>query len=568
MAPLEWTQRRRMVFRRDTLRANVSTGGEPSTLSKTTPPQMVFYHQASRCEWHQQRGGPTRPSLYDPSAQGPNAMAFMTPTPVCRPPLAHPNVSASEQSLSQGTFHSTEISEVEVQTRADRNRSLEDTFDDSGFSVSDSLEYVSPNREVVVSDSEEDESGDMICDDLNTQSNSVSGFDSEKMHDLHLKFTIFSQQGVNPARGPTALKTRGKPKYYTHVFKGKQFPINVANYDFAILKARLFELSNLMGEKAAGNSFIFEAANSTKSVDLVGYINTHHVYNKAAEKLIRTNDDVKNFFQAVLSNPKKISGIDVSMQDPSKKDKQVELDISIGQHKLQARNLSSNVTTNESDLAHSTPEDPVDKAMAALMLKYSTAQNNTSEGWRVYKQDDLTKVMQLNFQQMDVWAKHMVSNPNAVTVDIPPNVDGFQWVDLKNPLSMQTPTEVTKRNTYDTFPKHAIGGIAEAQGYDIEVDPYDLDRIRTHATMLDYMAFASVREEKRKEVCQILMEHDIEYFDAFLYPEETDLKAIMQMGIKRGTAMRLMNCARRFFQHLINEEKGNSPGLLDSSMVI
>ncbi|KAH9811448.1 hypothetical protein DFH28DRAFT_867141, partial [Melampsora americana] len=31
------------------------------TLSKTTPPQMVFYHQASRCEWHQQRGGPTGP---------------------------------------------------------------------------------------------------------------------------------------------------------------------------------------------------------------------------------------------------------------------------------------------------------------------------------------------------------------------------------------------------------------------------------------------------------------------------------------------------------------------------
>ncbi|KAH9822238.1 hypothetical protein DFH28DRAFT_948079 [Melampsora americana] len=36
----------------------------PSSLSKTTPPQMVFYHQASRCKWHQQRGGLTGPSLY------------------------------------------------------------------------------------------------------------------------------------------------------------------------------------------------------------------------------------------------------------------------------------------------------------------------------------------------------------------------------------------------------------------------------------------------------------------------------------------------------------------------
>ncbi|KAH9814394.1 hypothetical protein DFH28DRAFT_826624, partial [Melampsora americana] len=54
------------------------------TLLKTTPPQMVFYHQASRCEWHQQRGGPTGPSLYNPSAQVGHNMAFMTPSPGSR----------------------------------------------------------------------------------------------------------------------------------------------------------------------------------------------------------------------------------------------------------------------------------------------------------------------------------------------------------------------------------------------------------------------------------------------------------------------------------------------------
>ncbi|KAH9812140.1 hypothetical protein DFH28DRAFT_846045, partial [Melampsora americana] len=50
----------------------------------TTPPQMVFYHQASRCEWHQQRGGPIGPSLYNPSAHGANPVAFMTPSPGSR----------------------------------------------------------------------------------------------------------------------------------------------------------------------------------------------------------------------------------------------------------------------------------------------------------------------------------------------------------------------------------------------------------------------------------------------------------------------------------------------------
>ncbi|KAH9807053.1 hypothetical protein DFH28DRAFT_144684 [Melampsora americana] len=542
----------------------------PSTLSKTTPPQMVFYHQASRCEWHQQRGGPTGPSLYNPSAQGANSMAFMTPSPSSRPTIPNPNRSASNHSLSQPTFNSSQHSENVDQNGNDLNQMLETTYDERSISASDSLDYVSPLRdnEQEVSVSEDEDSGNMICDEHHTQSNSDSGFDSEKYQDLHLKFTIHSQQGINPARGPTSLKARGKPKYFTHIFKGKKFPINIANYDFQILKARLFELSNKMGEKAEGNSFIFQAADATNSVEFFGYINTHHVYNKAAEQMIRTSEDLKAFFLAVQSNPKKISGIDVAMQDPSKKEKQVELDISIGQHKLQARNLSSNVPTNESDLAHSTPEDPVDKAMAALMLKYSTANNNTSEGWRVYKQDDVTKVMQLNFQQMDVWAKKMVTNPDCVTVDIPPNMAGFQWVDLKNPLILQTPTSNTPRATYDARSKLQIGGIAEAQGYDIELDPYDVERVRTHATMEEYMAFALVRMENRDEACRRLLEHDIEHFDVFLYPEVTGLNAIMDMGIKRGTALRLINCARRFFLHLINEEKEDSLSHHHSRMVI
>ncbi|KAH9809112.1 hypothetical protein DFH28DRAFT_1190277 [Melampsora americana] len=540
----------------------------PSTLSKSTPPQMVFYHQASRCEWLQHRGGPTGPSLYNPSAHGANPVAFMTPSPGSRPTFPNQTSSAIDRSVSRSTINSSGHSEVGVQNGADQNRMMEPSNDDSGVSGSESLEYIASNRDEVVSDSEADDSEQMICDEPQSQSISDSGIDSEIMHDLHLKFTIHSQQGVNPARGPTAFKSRGKAKYFTHVFKGKKFPINVANRSFLLLKARLFELSNKMGEKAEGNSFIFQAADSTDSVDFIGYINTHHVYNKGAEKLIRTDEDMKNFFEAVISNPKKISGMDISMHDPSKKDKQVELDISIGQHKLQARNLSSNVPTNESDLAHSTPEDPVDKAMAALMLKYSTAKNNTSEGWRVYKHDDLTKVMQVNFQQMDVWAKQMVSHPESVTVDIPPNIEGFQWVDLKNPLTMQTPPSISKRSPYDSIGNFHIGGIAEAQGFDIELDPYDVDRVRTLATMDEYMAFASVRGERREETRRILLQHDIEFFDAFLYPEMMDMKAIVDMGIKRGTAMRLMNCARRFYLRLINEEKENSPPNFVGRMVI
>ncbi|KAH9812913.1 hypothetical protein DFH28DRAFT_1129212 [Melampsora americana] len=369
-------------------------------------------------------------------------MAFMTPSPASRHPMTNPNISATDRSLSQTTFNSSEYSDIDIQNPADQFQLIESSNDETATSVLDSLEYVSPGREQVLPGPEEDVSGNMICDDNHTQSLSDSGFNSEKYVDLHLKFTIYSQQGVNPARGPTAFKSRGKPKYFTHIFKGKKFAINLANHDLAILKAWLFKLSNKMGDKAEATTYTIRAPN--------------------------------DFF------------------DPSKKEKQVELDISIGQHKLQARNLSSNVHTNESDLAHSTPEDPFDKAMAALMLKYSTVNNNTSKGWRVYKQDNLTKVMQLNFQQMDVWAKKMVTNPECVTVEIPPNMPGFQWVDLKNPLILQTLTSNTKQPYFESHSKFQIGGIDKAQGYDIELDPYNVERVHTHATLEEYMASAGV----------------------------------------------------------------------------
>ncbi|KAH9814188.1 hypothetical protein DFH28DRAFT_1222044 [Melampsora americana] len=182
-----------------------------------------------------QRGGPTGPSMYNPSAHAPNPIAFITPPPGSHPTFPNPNVSASDHSLSQATFNSSEYSNIEILNRANPNQSLE--HNESARLVSDSLEYISPVREDANSDSQDNDSGNMICD----HANSDSGLELETMHDVHLKFTIYSQQGVSPARGPTAFKSCGKPKYFTHIFKGKKFPINLGNYNFAILKARLFK---------------------------------------------------------------------------------------------------------------------------------------------------------------------------------------------------------------------------------------------------------------------------------------------------------------------------------------
>ncbi|EGG11115.1 uncharacterized protein MELLADRAFT_60018 [Melampsora larici-populina 98AG31] len=388
----------------------------------------------------------------------------------------------------------------------------------------------------------------------------------ELMHEMWFKYVVHSRQGVDPARGPAVAKNRA-PKIFSHTFKARKFAININNYSFSDLKQDLFAFSDQMGKSSEGNSFIFKAADSTNSVHYIAYIHSHDIYNKGAEMELTSNEDVKAFFKAVASQPKRTSGIDTLMEDPNKKKLEAEKMLSIGQHQLQARNINDNVETSNSDLAHTTPVDPVDTALAALMLKYSTANNNNSEGWRVYKHNDITKVMPMNFQLLRIWAEHMVKNPSKVTLEVPPEAEGFEWTDLKKPVAMQTP--LSPGNGITEQPAKIVPGtISEAQGYDIAVDPYDLDRIRTYATMEEYMAFAGVRVEKHDEVAAILLDHDIDRFDAFLYPEETGLKDLIDMGINRGSAMRLMNCARRFYQYILSAEVNNPKEPFDSSMII
>ncbi|EGG09626.1 uncharacterized protein MELLADRAFT_61049 [Melampsora larici-populina 98AG31] len=384
--------------------------------------------------------------------------------------------------------------------------------------------------------------------------------------EMWLKYVVHSKQGVDPTKGPNVAKNQA-PKMFTHTFKARKFPIDINNESFSDLQSTLFEYSDQMGKNAAG---IFKAADSTNSVIYLAYIHSHAVYSKGHEAELKSDEDVKNFFRALATHPTRTSGIDVMMVDPNKKKLEAEKSLSIGQHQLLAKNINNNVNTSLSDLAHTTPEDPADKALAALMLKYSTANNNNAEGWRVYKHDDVTKVMPMNFQLLRIWAEEMVKDP-AVTVDIPPAIEGFEWSDLKKPVALQTPLTSVEPvepviDGINDFSPIRPGTISKAQGYDIVVDPYKLKRIRTHATMDDYMAFAGVRVGKVNEAVQLLLDNDIERFNAFLYPEETGLKDIMDMGIKRGTAMRLMNSARRFYQHLIEDEINNPREPFNSSM--
>lgn len=614
--------------------------------STQNPAEMVFYHQASRCQFSQQRGAP--PDFAIPTVRGSDNLEFMTPSPrpmtvfhhqsFANPNINHENSSQAQQfnqshddisncstgfelqqliptsqniyqdlSRENSGHHSFTTSNSQISNNQSLNRENLDhsLFTGSGSQITNNqitgyensqhlfngLESQSTNDHLISSSEESFESSEappsnIIPNQINHNNaesdnggasnmpweplahtcNSDSEESSAEWHDMFLKYIVYSRQGVDPTSGPTIAKNRA-PKIYKTTFKARKFPLDLNNYSFSELKEQLFALSDQMGKEAEGNSFIFKAADSTNSVSFMGYINQHDVYSKGAEMKLANDDDVEQFFLAVLANPKKVSGIDIEMDGPSKKKLEADRLLSMKQHQLQAKNITQDIDTSNSDLAHSNPIDPVETALSALMLKYSTANNNNSEGWRVYKHDDVTKVMPMNFQLLGIWAEKMVSKPEEVTLDIPPECDGFEWTNLKHPVSMQTPLSSSKSMTQKVSPI-TPGTISEAQGYDIVVDPYDLERIRYNATMEDYMAFAAVRVSQRDKTCKILLEYDIKRFDAFLFPEETGLEDLIDMGIKRGTAMRLMNCPRRFYQHLINDEINNPKPPFDSSMVI
>ncbi|EGF96910.1 uncharacterized protein MELLADRAFT_114747, partial [Melampsora larici-populina 98AG31] len=516
----------------------------PSTV---TPGEEVFYHQASRCQWTQQRAPPPTPPDFTTSHHRGSNTAFMTPSPTPRNgfpdqsdgihnltrsstqdsfenPSNHFDGShlvhtphMMNQGLSRQNPDNLSFGSLDSQVAGHENSQQlfvlesESSHHNTNNRRGQSFESFGAPSPIHMSNQSIDHPGEDDDDDDGRTNMPWEPLDDtpkddeeedaeeepEEWHDMMLKFVVHSRQGVDPTRGPTVAKNRA-PKMYKHTFKARKFRMDLNNTSFSDLKARLFELSDQMGKNSEGNSFIFKAADSTNSVRIYAYINTHDIYNKAAEIEIDSDGDLQLFYTAVLNNPKKVAGFDTEMEDPSKKKLEAERLLSIGQHQLQAKNITDNVATTNSDLAHSAPIDPVDTALAALMLKYSTANNNNAEGWRVYKHDDVTKVMPMNFQLLGIWAEQMVAKPAEVTLEVPPKVEGFEWTDLKKPVSMQTPLTTSKPMSKPVSPI-TIGTISEAQGYEIVVDIYDLERIRCYATMEDYMGFCAVRVQSSDE---------------------------------------------------------------------
>lgn len=64
--------------------------------------------------------------------------------------------------------------------------------------------------------------------------------------------------------------------------------------------------------------------------------------------------------------------------------------------------------TTASTIVESIPMPDKKQHLADLLTKYSTAHNNSREGWRIYNRDDVTMVMNLTHAHMVLWAEELV----------------------------------------------------------------------------------------------------------------------------------------------------------------
>ncbi|EGF99034.1 uncharacterized protein MELLADRAFT_68902 [Melampsora larici-populina 98AG31] len=118
---------------------------------------------------------------------------------------------------------------------------------------------------------------------------------------------------------------------------------------------------------------------------------------------------------------------------------------------------------------------------------------------------------------------------------------GFKWVDDKQPLSTTTPVTNPKRvQLQDTRPVVVRYGYGKMQGIDITIDYHTLKRITRSTSLKKYLSFCDVPEENLNNLRSRLLEHGIESFHQFLFPDVLNARDLIGFGIACGTAMDLM----------------------------
>ncbi|KAH9820069.1 hypothetical protein DFH28DRAFT_1200635 [Melampsora americana] len=256
--------------------------------------------------------------------------------------------------------------------------------------------------------------------------------DSEVLEGVYLPNQLLIV--VNPFSSPVLSKKTSKTVYLPYKIPGKKIPFQLTNMPLLAFKDKLFVLANKLEDTANsdGNTDILKQANTQGNILIRVYIAHGDSYAKNRERQIASNQDITDSYDAIHSNPGKETGIMVSMKDPASKSQEDE-------SVMESIQMLS--------------EKP---HLAALLKKCTTAHNNSREGWRIYKLNDVTMVMDIIHAHMVLWANEMLTTSTFewavedrhVSLEYPPKyLDGFVWEDIKHPLTLFAPAKQSKLET-------------------------------------------------------------------------------------------------------------------------
>ncbi|KAH9814795.1 hypothetical protein DFH28DRAFT_1221385 [Melampsora americana] len=357
----------------------------------------------------------------------------------------------------------------------------------------------------------------------------------DRVVDITLSYTLYTRKVADPFLG-SSTKKGSKTAFLPYKIPARTTQFQLTRMPLVSLKEKLFVLANELdpAPDLDGNLDILNQADALGNVIIQVYISEHPTYGKSKDRKLTSDKGVRDFYNQIDLNPTKEAGIQ---------------NLSISHARVVAKNVKNARPITSSTVVESIPIPNKKKLLAELLTKYTTAHNNSREGWRIYNRQDVSMVMNLSHAHMVLWAGELAAKDPRVSLEKPPeHLDKFVWEDIKRPLSLSTPAKCPKTEVSPSTSQATSTPISQQPDYS------EVDRLVKKATLNLFLVFAEVPDEKLPHVSKTLYEHDITNFDMFLPPEDFTARDVQQLGISWGISKRLFREAPKYYRHLLERE--------------
>ncbi|KAH9810541.1 hypothetical protein DFH28DRAFT_1183761 [Melampsora americana] len=327
----------------------------------------------------------------------------------------------------------------------------------------------------------------------------------DRVVDITLSYTLYTCKVADPFLG-SSTKKGSKTAFLPYKIPARTTQFQLTRMPLVSLKEKLFVLANELdpAPNSDGNSDILNQADALGNVIFQVYISQHPTFGKSKDRKLTSDEGVRDFDNQIDLNPTKEAGIQVLMQDPARKARQDEANLSISHARVVAKDVK-----NARPITSSTVVDR----------------------WRIYNRQDVSMVMNLSHAHMVLWAGELAAKDPRVSLEKPPEyLDEFVWEDIKRPLSLSTPAKCPKTKVSPSTSQATSTPISQQPDYS-----------------------------------ETLYEHDITNFDMFLPPEDFTARNVQQLGISWGISKRLFRKAPKYYRHLLEQEAAEAINQLASN---